>query len=149
MEKQDFQPLLPAGFHHFDAETLQATFVTPFAESARRPLLLAGMLKFIDDLKELAITGELWFDGSFATIKNNPDDIDLVVVYDPESIEALSTEQQQKAGYLFHQPSARAQYNCDVYCAPRSDVGLVSYWRGWFGFKRDGKTPKGIGLFTL
>lgn len=149
MEKQDYQPLLPAGFHHFDTETLQETFVTPFAESTRRALLLAGLLKFVSQLKTLAIKGELWFDGSFATSKSDPDDIDLVVIFERESVEALTTEQQQQIQQLLHQPSARAQYNCDVYCTVKDDANMVSYWRGWFGFKRDGKTPKGIGLITL
>lgn len=149
MIKPELPTLLPPGFHQFSLNELHETFVAPFSGSVRRPMLVAGLMKFIEEVKSLAIAGELWFDGSFVTEKVDPDDIDFVVIFDPASISRLTSEQQQKMEYLFHQPSSKARYNCDVYCALSSDVGTVSYWRGWFGFKRDGRTPKGIGLITL
>lgn len=149
MSKPEFPPLLPAGFHRFALDDLSKTFVLPFAFSLRRPMLLKGLKKFVAELESLGITGELWFDGSFVCEKNDPDDIDLVVVIDPESIEHLTPEQKVAVERTFDNPTARAMFHCDVYCVLRSDTVRVSYWRGWFGFERDGKTPRGIGFISL
>lgn len=149
MLKPEFPTLLSPGFHQYQLSELHATFVAPFTESVRRSMLLAGLLQFIEELKALSIRGELWFDGSFVTEKCDPDDIDLVVILDPVSLADLTPEQQQIARHLFHQPSSKAKYNCDVYFASSDDVGMVSYWRGWYGFKRDQRTAKGIGFIPL
>lgn len=149
MSKPEFPPLLPAGFHRFALDDLSKTFVLPFASSQRRPMLLDGLRKFVSELATLGITGELWFDGSFVCEKNDPDDIDVVVVIDTESIAHFTPEQEAVAERTFDNPAARAMFGCDVYCVLSSDAVGVSYWRGWFGFKRDGKTPKGIGFISL
>jgi len=149
MSKPEHPTLLAPGFHRFSLSDLQHTFVAPFSTSQRRPMLLAGLKKFLDELAALAIKGELWFDGSFVTEKTEPDDIDLVVVLDPASVAALTPQQQHSVEQLFDNPSAKAKYNCDVYCTFSSDVSMVAYWRGWFCFKRDGRTPKGIGFISL
>jgi hypothetical protein len=149
MLKPEFPSLLPPGLHQFQLGDLHAAFVAPFTQSVRRSMLLAGFTKFIDEVKTLAICGELWFDGSFVTEKQDPDDIDLVLIFDPASLECLTPEQQQAARHLFHQPSSKAKYNCDVYCASSADPVIVSYWRGWYGFKRDQRTAKGVGFLTL
>lgn len=149
MSKPEFAPLLPAGFHRFALDELSKTFVLPFAFSQRRPMLLDGLTKFVSELAALGISGELWFDGSFVSEKTDPDDIDVVFVIDPESIAHLTPEQEVAVQRTFDNPSARAMFNCDVYCVSSSDAVGVSYWRGWFGFKRDGKTPKGIGFISL
>lgn len=149
MSKPEFPHLLPAGFHKFTLDDLSKTFVLPFAYSQRRPMLLAGLRAFVLELAALQITGELWFDGSFVCEKNDPEDIDLVVVIDPDPLASFTAEQQAKVFRTLDNPTARAMFSCDVYCVLSSDAAGVSYWRGWFGFKRDGKTPKGIGFISL
>lgn len=149
MSKPEHPTLLAPGFHKFALDELPKTFVVPFASSQRRFMLLAGLKRFVEELAALAIKGELWFDGSFVTEKIDPDDIDLVVVLDPASVAELTLQQQRNVQQLFDNPSARAKYNCDVYFTLSSDVNMVAYWRGWFCFKRDGRTPKGIGFISL
>jgi hypothetical protein len=80
MSKAEFPHLLPVGFHRFTLDELPATFVEPFTYSQRRPMLLEGLRKFAVELSALGIKGELWFDGSFVCEKNEPDDVDLVVI---------------------------------------------------------------------
>lgn len=149
MSKLEYPTLLSPGFHRFSFGDLPHTFVSPFADSQRRPMLLAGLNKFLEELAALAIKGDLWFDGSFVTEKSEPDDIDLVVVLDPASVAGLTPEQQLSVQHLFDNPTSKAKYNCDVYCVSSADEVLVSYWRGWFGFRRDGRTAKGIGFISL
>lgn len=149
MSKPEFPNLLSPGFHHFTLDDLPSIFVIPFANSLRRPMLVAGLRKFATEVAALGLRGELWFDGSFVCEKNEPDDIDLVVIVDPHSLEQLGAEQYDLVERVFHNPTAKALYGCDVYFAVSSDIGSVSYWRGWYGFKRDGKTAKGIGFISL
>lgn len=149
MSKPEHPTLLAPGFHNFSFSDMQNAFITPFAFSHRRPMLLAGLKKFLDELTALAIRGDVWFDGSFVTEKIDPDDIDLVVVLDADSVAALTDQQQLSVQQLFDNPLSKAKYNCDVYCVLNTELAWVSYWRGWFGFKRDGRTPKGIGCISL
>jgi hypothetical protein len=67
MLKPEFSSLLPLGLHQFQLCELHAAFVAPFTQSVRRSMLLAGLTKFVDEVKTLAICGELWFDSSFVT----------------------------------------------------------------------------------
>ncbi len=58
---------------------LESVFVTPFESNERRKILLSRLAAFTERLKEVPIDMEVWIDGSFATAKENPGDIDLVV----------------------------------------------------------------------
>ena len=147
--KPEFPNLLQPGFHQFALTDLHDKFVMPFPASIRRQPLLDGLLSFIQEMKSLAIAGELWFDGSFITEKLDPDDVDLVLVLEENSVNSLTAIEQKRLARLLHNPSASMQYHCDVYCVLSNDIVMISYWRGWYGFKRDGKTPKGIGLIEL
>ncbi len=149
MQKHEFPNLLPAGFHEFNIVDLAALCVTPFATSHRRSLLLNGLLAFIKEVTNIGIAGELWFDGSFITQKVDPDDVDLLVVFDGKTMNQLSVAHQNSVKRLFDPAYAKSHYNCDVYSVPSDDMVMVSYWRGWFGFQRDGKSPKGIAWIKL
>jgi hypothetical protein len=149
MSKPEFSPILSAGFHEFTIDELARTFVEPFVHSQRRQMLFGGLRNFVSQIVALGITGELWFDGSFVCTKNEPDDIDLVVVVDADSLAHFTVAQHALVERAFDNTTARAMFGCDVYCVLSSDVVGVSYWRGWFGFRRDGKTPKGIGYILL
>jgi hypothetical protein len=149
MFKPEFPNLLPAGFHKFTVAALAGTFVEPFAYSQRRPMLLAGLRKFAAELTALGVKGELWFDGSFVCEKNEPDDVDLVVIIDTASLADFTDEKHSAVQRVLDNATAKAMFGCDAYCVLSTDDVGVSYWRGWYGFKRDGKTAKGIGYISL
>jgi hypothetical protein len=149
MNKPEFPPLLPAGFHQFELDELADVFVTPFVHSRRRPLLLDGLTHFVNKMAKLGIVGELWFDGSFVSRKSEPNDVDLLVVIDSTYFSQLKDHERYAVERAVDNARPRIMYRCDVYSVVSSNTVVVSYWRGWFGFQRDGKTPKGIGCISL
>lgn len=78
--KMEYPALLDAGMHNMTFSDLESVFVTPFESNERRKILLSRLAAFTERLKEVPIDMEVWIDGSFATAKENPGDIDLVVV---------------------------------------------------------------------
>ena len=149
MDKSAYPPLLPAGFHRFTLDELAHTFALPFGNSRRSPVLVDGLKRFVTKLLAMGVVGELWFDGSFVSTKIEPDDIDLVVVLDANAFSKLSAKKRGAIERAFDPTLARVMYKCDVYWVLSSDVAWVTYWRGWFGFQRDGKSPKGLGYILL
>ena len=142
--KQDYPPLLAPGFHAFTFEQLAAVFIEPFARPERRRYLLGRLEAYLREVQALGIGYELWIDGSFATEKEEPGDIDLLFVVDAEGVNALG-EQGRRAfeALLVDNPTIKRRYRCDVYVCAARDVETRSYWRGWFAFTRS-EQPKGI-----
>lgn len=148
MLKQDFNPLLAAGYHPMTWQALEATCLTPFAGSETRPTLTRQLEQFINELRGLGLKGELWLDGSYVTDKPNPGDVDLVYVPDIACLPALQAN-HARVHLLFAQLGAKALYNCHAFLADPDDADNLAYWRGLFGFCHDAKTPKGMIVITL
>ena len=149
MPKQDFNPLLAAGYHSMDWQALEATCLTPFAGlSVTRPILTKQLEQFIDELRTLGLKGELWVDGSYVTAKPDPGDVDLVFVPDAVCLPAFQAN-ITRIQLLFAQLGAKAIYNCHAFLVDPTQKNDLAYWRGLFGFCHDEKTPKGFILLTL
>jgi len=146
--KQDFNPLLAAGYHPMTWQSLEATCLAPFAGSATRPTLTKQFEKFIVELRNLGLKGELWVDGSYVTDKLDPSDVDLVFIPDLVCMPALQAN-HSRVHLLFAQLGAKALYNCHAFLASPNDKDFLAYWRGLFGFCHDEKTPKGMIVITL
>ena len=112
-------------------------------------MLVAGLHHFLNDLAATKVKCEVWIDGSFATDKLEPNDVDLVVVWDRSWQTKLHVEDLEKFDHLLDRARAIKRYQCDVYSAETIDIGMMAYWRGLFGFVRDGRTPKGIGVILI
>ena len=91
-------------------------------------------------------------DGSFVTSKNDPGDIDLVVLLDGPAVDSLPPAEQAKLRSLLAGPVTRTQYMCDAYFCPVYPEGHPmhsasrqqrKYWLGEFGYDRS-DVPKGI-----
>jgi hypothetical protein len=141
----DFQPLLAPGIHAMTIAELETIAVHAYPMSIRRPVLLEQFRRWTAALHAQGVGGRCWLDGSFLSVKPEPNDIDAVVfpvwpaVATPSVVQAVQS--------LFDNPLVKAQYGIDVYVvdlASPNQVQATSYWRGWYGFCRDGVTAKGI-----
>jgi hypothetical protein len=75
--------LTPAEAIPADMEVLKRHFVDAFPKSKTRARLYTNFEKYIDQLqKEVFPWFEVWLDGSFVTAKENPNDLDIVVLLD-------------------------------------------------------------------
>jgi len=143
-------PLYVPGIHTVTEPDLKIRAVDPFPGSIRRPLLFAGLTDWLEALRATGASGKCWLDGSFLTDKPEPNDIDLVVF--PMFAAVPSPAVQTRVQELFNQAAVKAKYRLDVYFVHPNAANLVqmtSYWRGWFGFCRDGATAKGIAEVIL
>ena len=143
----DDQSLFDPGFYDlsFDgiAERLWSLFVEPFDRSRRREYLVRRFVAYLNDLRNTGMSFEIWVDDSFTTTRVSPNDVDVVVFYNPNEYNLLSPEGRQRLDRLTDAATVRSGYDCDVYFVRNHRADLRSYWRGWFGFSRN-EEPKGI-----
>lgn len=143
-QKTDYPPLLPAGLHAFDLLSLKALTVDEFPNSKRRPALFNTLGVYLDLLEATGLRASLWVDGSFMCAKAEPDDIDLVVVYDAASADSLSESTQELAHTLLNTNVVKARFGLHVFPAESTQTDYLAYWRRTFGTQRDEITPKGL-----
>lgn len=137
------KPILPPGLHDITEHELENHFLSAFSSSTTRARLIAGFKQYLAALKSVGVKLEIWIDGSFATDKENPSDIDLVVFGSHAEIDQLPDASKNQLGALLDRVNIKHVTGCDVLFAVAEDQNRRSYWRGWYGFDRD-ENPKGI-----
>ncbi len=139
----EYPPIFEAGMHSINQSDMKGIFVLPFKNPEKREYLLSRFESFLEKLREFPIEMEIWVDGSFVTEKENPGDIDLVVVCQNEAVNSLPDDKQEGLIQLFrNNAETKLRYECDAYFI-LDDMHDKSYWRGLFGFDRN-EVPKGI-----
>ncbi|MGR0480045.1 MAG: DUF6932 family protein [Candidatus Electronema sp. V4] len=139
----DYEPLYPAGFVDIRDTELEATFLEPFGDKSRRKYLLGRFSALIERFKETGLNAEVWIDGSFATKKPEPVDIDTIFFLDSDKVSMLCADKQNILNELKDRKYSKIRYDCDFFISLNGDANWRSYWRGWFGFSRY-EEPKGI-----
>lgn len=138
----------PAGIINYTFEEFETTFVANIENSKRRPLIFENYQRYLSDFKEI-ITPKFknWVNGSFTTLKSEPNDIDIVNIVD------YSNNLNQKE-YLLNAfltgGGSKDNYLVDAYFVPvyPSDDPRykfvteiqIEYWSKWFGHDRNQKT---------
>ena len=88
---------------------------------------------------------EIWLDGSFATRKPEPEDVDVMLFVKFSAIRQLSPNRQRHLEALIaNREESRRRFNCDVYFADKNDSGAREYWQQAFGLTPDRLRTKGI-----
>lgn len=143
---------LDAGFHDLDVDAIEEHLVTGFPTSTTRKPILDGYKRHRGDIEALGLTCEQFLDGSFASTKNDPGDIDLVGLMDIDSVDALSIDDRVIFESLFSGQVTKLSHSCDAYYCPTVDESdprhgrlrtTRKYWMGEFGYDRHDK-PKGM-----
>jgi len=143
---------LEPGLHQMTIEEFEAAFVTPFPHSNTRANILVGYVKHHEDLATILDSFEEFVDGSFTTNKNDPNDVDLVVLADGDVVDALSPDQKARLSELVGGKLTQQKYLCDAYfCPTYPEMHPLfvhtrpqrKYWMGEFGFDRC-EVAKGI-----
>lgn len=154
--KEEYPPLLPAGFHTMSIRDLRALCVEAFPSSKRRPLVMEGLEKVLLAISACGLSAEAWIDGSFLTQKLEPDDTDMVVRV-TGSVEASADPAQLEVVNWINDNDLKPAFYCDAYCFieyenghPMGGVGewCRAYWIKQFGFGRD-DSMKGLALIVL
>lgn len=147
MTKPEFDPLLSAGFHDIELTDMEKLFVDNFDDNSRRKLLVDQLRLFLGELSKVQAKFEIWLDGSFTTLKDEPDDIDILIVFNSNQLNSLPNDEKKVINSLFNRQASKIRYDLDILLCSDHDANNRSYWRGWFGFSVSEK-PKGIARFN-
>lgn len=116
---------------------------------------MRGLEEIVRQLRQAAVCGELWINGSFLTEKLDPNDADLVLRLDAEFYDTSTDEQKRIIDWLAG--DLMESHMCDSYVFiewPQSHrnywIGeyMYAYWMRQWGFGRDG-IMKGIAVVEL
>lgn len=79
MEFDNFGNLHPYGIIKSELRIIEDFFVANFIESITRKTLFSEFSLFLNEIKSIVENGMLWLDGSFITLKKDPQDIDILI----------------------------------------------------------------------
>jgi hypothetical protein len=91
--KHDCEPLLAPGRHYMTLEEIEALCVTQFPGNVRRRNLYFKLEAFVQQFLVAGICCQIWVDGSFLTTKEDPNDLDVTVMIEPEVGTGLTPQQ--------------------------------------------------------
>ncbi|WP_230252232.1 DUF6932 family protein [Rhodopirellula halodulae] len=150
--KPDHPALLEPGMHPFDLASIRERCVIAFGASSTRTDLMRGLEYACDRITAASIYGELWIDGSFVTQKENPSDIDALLVVPHDFLNSPSSEMQDVFRWL-RDGDSKAEIGLDADVVPEFPKSSSMYplweenrlyWMQTFGTGHDEKTEKGI-----
>jgi len=133
-------------------------FVFRYAQSPERIIILKGLLKYRQRLKNIGIIeGFQWLDGSFVenvelNLGRPPNDIDIVT-FAKRPTQNTNTEEWcsliQNNTELFDSDVSKEKYYCDAYFVdlnthPIHIVNSTKYWFGLFSHQRESCLWKGM-----
>lgn len=146
--RMEHKPLLPDGFQEIGIWQLDAIFLEPFGENEHRKKLINRLRVYLNEFMAIGIDAEVWIDGSFATEKPEPEDIDIALVLDEKAVENL--DERRAAIFqelLMERDRVKARYSCDVYFIPKDDNDEKNKWIETYG--RDSRKLNTKGIFKL
>jgi hypothetical protein len=142
---------LEPGRHEATLAEIEAVFVAGFPASTRRGPLFDSFRALRAAMMRVVPIREQWVNGSFVTDKSEPGDIDLVTIFDGETVDALDPASVVLLKGLVADKVSQQLHGCDSYYvgyyadgSPHRTVYLDAraYWESWFGADRTG-APKG------
>ena len=83
-----YPPIFPPGFVEVTVEALEERFVAPGFDTPLRRRLTTQVRLFVTELARLGVHGDVWIDGSYATKKPDPRDVDVVLSVSMVDVEA-------------------------------------------------------------
>jgi hypothetical protein len=138
-----------------DLLDFEKIFVSDFGQSNTRQRIFTGLLEYLGDLGILLTdlgykgTWMVWLNGSFTTEKLNPNDVDLLNVFDSGAL----FEQHKSRFEPMFADNAEARYGVDAYFLLTNNsaksIELENYWRQQFGTDRSGRAKGIINLEIL
>jgi hypothetical protein len=145
MYKREYKPLLREGFKEIALWQLDSEFLEPFGENEQRKYLVDRLKAFISEFQYIGLDAELWIDGSFTTIKPEPQDVDVVFLFEATEIDKLESRKNKLfEELLLNRENTKARYSIDVYFIDGNDEAEKQKWIETYGFDSKKINSKGI-----
>jgi hypothetical protein len=81
--------VLPSGIHIINQDEFDVLFVNSFPSSQTRKVISVKLKNFLQLIGAI-VPSEIWINGSFVESKENPSDVDVVVIVLSEDFEKLT-----------------------------------------------------------
>lgn len=133
-------------------EALEGTFVNPVFDTPLRRRLTTQLRRFVNELGRLGVHGDIWINGSYATKKPDPRDVDVALSMSPMALRALADEHRQRLAYYGHEegrPHVRNRWQVDFYLFDSTNPRRHEYFRELFSNNPDQANQKGIPFIRL
>ena len=150
--KPTFPPIFPRGLTEVATGDLAQIFSDPAFDTPLRRRLTADLRLFIAELDGLGAHGELWINGSYATKKPEPADMDVALCIPLTVVSAMSNAQLDRLDFLSdveNRPYVRSKWHVDFYVFEASDIASRTYYFELFSRNPDQFNPKGIPFIRL
>lgn len=133
-------------------DALEGRFVAPGFDTPLRRRLTDQLRAFVRELTKLGVHGEIWIDGSYATRKPNPSDVDVVLAIAPRALRALAAEHLKQLDYYGREdgrPYVRRKWQVDFYVINATDPQRRRSWQTLLSNNPDQSNRKGIPFVRL
>ncbi len=150
--ERTYPPIFPPGLHQMAIETLDEAFVAPGFDTPLRRRLTNQLRLFVGVLANLGVHGDIWINGSYATKKPDPRDVDIALSMSPVALRALSDEHRRRLGYYAAEEGrhhVRNQWQVDFYIFDSTNPQRHHYFRALFSNNPDHANLKGIPFIRL
>lgn len=141
--------LVPEKANQLSKEELEGFFVDKFHTSQTRKCLLDTFLAFINEIKDIfenSLTITAWLDGSFATNKIAPNDLDIVMFLPDESVKLHEVELLKIIDKYKEANCPIDSYIVRVYPKDHSKFirtqSDIAYWTHWFSSTKPNRQRK-------
>jgi hypothetical protein len=145
MAKREYTPLLSEGFKEIGRWELDKMFLEPFYNNEQRKKLIDKLQLYLDELLAVGLDAEVWIDGSFTTEKPEPEDVDIVILFNRSEVESLTGRKAELfESIVMDRDIVKANYGVDVHFMDKDDQIDRNTWIQTFGFDSRKISTKGI-----
>nr|WP_054864585.1 hypothetical protein [Methanosarcina barkeri] len=142
-----------SGIIESDIKEFQDKFVNAFQSSSTRVKIFKGYLNYCKHLVSFNVPIIQWFDGSFTSQKNDPNDIDFVTHFDGAKLDSLDKHTKNRFYSFGPTKKIKSSYMCHSFFIPiyyeingelvDDSKNQIAYWKKHFGHDRK-RNPKTI-----
>jgi hypothetical protein len=133
--------LLPEGVHEASLDEVRERFGR-FQRSDRRPTLFAKLSEFLRELRSTGLIVAVIINGSFVTAKDEPSDIDLILVLRPDH--DFGADPKPFEYNVLSKRRVRSRFRFDVLIARESSIEYEQYVSFFQGVKGSSDLRKGV-----
>jgi hypothetical protein len=142
-----FDPASHRGMLRLGLPELKATFVDQMRGSSTRGTIWQGWMEHRRAIEAVGINYVTMVNGSCVTAKEDPNDVDLCILFNAHELVGLAASARTELTRLFNVPQCKLEYRCDAYAmavVPAGNTAFptlvhhLTYWARVFGKDRAG-----------
>ena len=149
---------LPPGIYRQSLDDFKQKFVIDFFTSSTRHVIYNGYISYCKQVVSFDIVSINWITGSFTTNKLNPEDIDIVVHFDPKKYRSMIDQLDFEIKFQYAQESdIKKMFYCHAFYVPTYPENDPRYiltvkqsnmWKKFFSTDKNGN-DRGLIEFDL